>query len=122
MDLNPGQLEALVAIADHGSFDAAARRLHITPSAVSQRIRALETAAGQVLISRGTPCCPTPQGEWLVRLGRGRLERGREPHLKLASRGEGRGANQARGQQTNKSNLHSIHRIVGRTLQREAQS
>src|ERR1700733_5162305 len=70
VDLNPGQLEALVAIADHGSFDAAARRLHITPSAVSQRIRALEGATGQVLISRGTPCRPTPHGEWLVRLGR----------------------------------------------------
>jgi LysR family transcriptional regulator (chromosome initiation inhibitor) len=70
MDLNQGQLDALVAIADHGSFDAAARQLHITPSAVSQRIRALEAAAGQVLISRGTPCRPTPHGEWLVRLGR----------------------------------------------------
>ena len=70
MDLNPGQLDALVAIADHGSFDAAARQLHITPSAVSQRIRALEAAAGQVLVGRGTPCRPTPHGEWLVRLGR----------------------------------------------------
>ena len=70
MDLNPGQLDALVAIAEHGSFDAAARQLHITPSAVSQRVRALEAAAGQVLISRGTPCRPTPQGERLVRLGR----------------------------------------------------
>jgi LysR family transcriptional regulator (chromosome initiation inhibitor) len=70
VDLNPGQLEALVAIADHGSFDAAARWLHITPSAVSQRIRALEGATGQVLISRGTPCRATPHGEWLVRLGR----------------------------------------------------
>jgi LysR family transcriptional regulator (chromosome initiation inhibitor) len=70
VDLNPGQLDALVAIADHGSFDAAARQLHITPSAVSQRIRALEAAAGQVLISRGAPCRPTPHGEWLVRLGR----------------------------------------------------
>jgi LysR family transcriptional regulator, chromosome initiation inhibitor len=70
VDLNPGQLDALVAIADHGSFDAAARQLHITPSAVSQRIRALEAAAGQVLVSRGTPCRPTPHGEWLVRLGR----------------------------------------------------
>jgi LysR family transcriptional regulator (chromosome initiation inhibitor) len=70
VDLNPGQLDALVAIADQGSFDAAARRLHITPSAISQRIRALEAAAGQVLISRGTPCWPTPHGEWLVRLGR----------------------------------------------------
>jgi len=70
VDLNPGQLDALVAIADRGSFDAAARQLHITPSAVSQRIRALEAAAGQVLISRGSPCRPTPHGEWLVRLGR----------------------------------------------------
>ena len=70
MDVNPGQLDALVAIADHGSFEAAARQLHVTPSAVSQRIRALEAAAGQVLIGRGTPCRPTPQGEWLVRLGR----------------------------------------------------
>ena len=70
MDLNPGQLDALVAIADHGSFDAAARQLHITPSAVSQRVRALEATAGQVLISRGTPCRPTPHGEWLVRFGR----------------------------------------------------
>jgi LysR family transcriptional regulator (chromosome initiation inhibitor) len=70
VDLNPGQLDALVAIADHGSFDAAARQLHITPSAVSQRIRALEAAAGQVLISRAAPCRPTPHGVSLVRLGR----------------------------------------------------
>jgi LysR family transcriptional regulator, chromosome initiation inhibitor len=70
VDLNPAQLDALVAIADHGSFESAARRLRITPSAVSQRIRALESATGQVLISRGTPCLPTPHGEWLVRLGR----------------------------------------------------
>jgi LysR family transcriptional regulator, chromosome initiation inhibitor len=70
VDLNPAQLEALVAIAERGSFEAAARSLHITPSAVSQRIRALEAAAGQVLISRGSPCRATPQGEWLVRLGR----------------------------------------------------
>jgi LysR family transcriptional regulator (chromosome initiation inhibitor) len=70
VDINPGQLDALVAIADHGSFEAAARQLHITPSAVSQRIRALEAAAGQVLISRGAPSQPTRQGEWLVRLGR----------------------------------------------------
>jgi LysR family transcriptional regulator (chromosome initiation inhibitor) len=70
VDINPAQLDALVAIADHGSFEAAARQLHVTPSAVSQRIRALESAAGQVLISRGNPCRPTPHGEWLVRLGR----------------------------------------------------
>ena len=70
MDLNPGQLDALVAIAEHGSFEAAARELHITPSAVSQRVPALEAIAGQVLVSRGAPCRPTPHGERLVRLGR----------------------------------------------------
>lgn len=70
MDPQPAQLSALVAIADHGSFEAAARALHVTPSAVSQRIRALETLAGRVLVSRGTPCRPTPAARDLVRLGR----------------------------------------------------
>ena len=50
MDLNPGQLDALVAIAEHGSFEAAARELHITPSAVSQRIRALEAMADRLTL------------------------------------------------------------------------
>jgi LysR family transcriptional regulator, chromosome initiation inhibitor len=67
---DPGQLAALVAIADLGSFEAAARELHVTPSAVSQRIRALERTAGQVLVSRGAPCRPTDAGRSLVRLGR----------------------------------------------------
>ena len=70
MEPDPGQLEALVAIAELGSFEAAARELHVTPSAVSQRIRALERGAGQVLVSRGAPCRPTAAGEALVRLGR----------------------------------------------------
>ena len=70
MDPNPAGLAALVAIAETGSFEAAARSLHLTPSAISQRIRALESAAGQVLLTRATPCRPTPAGERLVRLGR----------------------------------------------------
>lgn len=68
--LDPTQLETLVVIAEEGTFDAAARRLHITPSAVSQRIRALERAAGQVLVRRTTPCTPTEAGEPLIRQGR----------------------------------------------------
>jgi LysR family transcriptional regulator, chromosome initiation inhibitor len=73
--LSPGrfdaaQLETLVAIADEGSFDAAARRLHVTPSAVSQRVRALEAAAGQVLVRRTSPAEVTRAGAPLVRLGR----------------------------------------------------
>jgi LysR family transcriptional regulator (chromosome initiation inhibitor) len=70
MDIMPAQLAALVAIADHGTFEAAARQLSITPSAVSQRIRALESEVGQVVVQRTTPCRPTAAGEVLVRLAR----------------------------------------------------
>src|SRR5215207_10217 len=66
----PSHLEALVAIADHGTFDAAARALHVTPSAVSQRIRALESVVGRVVVQRSTPCRPTAAGEVLLRLAR----------------------------------------------------
>lgn len=70
VDPAPAQLAALAAIVDHGTFEAAARHLHVTPSAVSQRIRSLEQAAGQVLVRRTTPCRPTVAGEALVRLAR----------------------------------------------------
>lgn len=67
---HPDQLAALVAIVELGTFEAAARQLHVTPSAVSQRIRALESMAGQVLVRRSTPCTATPAGERLLRLAR----------------------------------------------------
>src|SRR5690606_34225697 len=67
---HPAQLETLLAIAEDGSFEAAARRLHLTPSAVSQRIRALESAAGQVLVRRTTPAEITDAGAPLLRLAR----------------------------------------------------
>jgi LysR family transcriptional regulator (chromosome initiation inhibitor) len=70
MRFDPAQLETLVTITEEGTFEAAARRLHLTPSAVSQRIRALERTAGQVLVRRATPSVATPAGEPLVRLGR----------------------------------------------------
>jgi LysR family transcriptional regulator (chromosome initiation inhibitor) len=70
MELNPVQLETLVAIADHGTFEAAARALHVTPSAVSQRVRALESTVGRVVVRRSAPCRPTAAGETLVRLAR----------------------------------------------------
>lgn len=70
MRFDPAHLETLVAITEEGTFDAAARRLHVTASAVSQRVRALEQAAGQVLVRRTTPATVTPAGEPLVRLGR----------------------------------------------------
>lgn len=68
MDLDPARLDALAAVVEEGTFDAAARRLHVTPSAVSQRVKALEQQAGQVLVLRSRPCRPTAAGRALVRL------------------------------------------------------
>ena len=64
--LNP-QLAAFAAALDEGSFDGAAQRLALTPSAISQRIKALEERLGQVLILRRTPCTATAAGERLLR-------------------------------------------------------
>ena len=68
--MNLDQLQALRAIADEGSFEAAAYELGVSASAVSQRIRALEREVGQVLLRRGTPCDPTEAGVGLVRVAR----------------------------------------------------
>src|SRR4051812_49339174 len=62
------QLATFEAVITEGSFDAAARVLHVTPSAVSQRIKALEQAVGQVLVRRTKPAEPTEAGQALVRL------------------------------------------------------
>ncbi|MBC9820025.1 LysR family transcriptional regulator ArgP [Terrabacter sp. MAHUQ-38] len=70
MRLQPEHLATLLAIVDTGTFDAAARRLHVTPSAVSQRVKALEVEVGQVVLVRSTPCRATSAGEVLVRLAR----------------------------------------------------
>src|SRR5689334_20259681 len=68
MRFDPSQLETLLTISEEGSFDGAARRLHVTPSAVSQRIRALEGTAGQVLVRRTLPAAVTEAGAPLLRL------------------------------------------------------
>jgi hypothetical protein len=58
------------AVVELGSFDAAAERLHVMPSAVSQRIKALEQRVGQALVVRERPCTATTAGEPLLRLPR----------------------------------------------------
>nr|WP_231366331.1 ArgP/LysG family DNA-binding transcriptional regulator [Zhihengliuella flava] len=63
-------MRAFAAVIDAGTFDAAARRLGITPSAVSQRIRALERQAGTVVVRRSHPAEPTEAGHVLLRLAR----------------------------------------------------
>lgn len=66
--LGADQLAALAAVVEFGSFDAAAERLHVTPSAISQRIKALEQRVGQVLVVREKPCKATAAGIPLIRL------------------------------------------------------
>ena len=67
MLLDPNHLSALSAILRHGSFEAAATDLSVTPSAISQRIKALEDRVGAALIHRGAPCTATPAGLRIAR-------------------------------------------------------
>ena len=64
------QVRTLLAAVDEGTFDAAAASLHITPSAVSQRVKALEQRIGRVLLTRTKPIALTDSGEVLVRYAR----------------------------------------------------
>ena len=64
---DPRHLSALAAVVRKGSFEAAAAALAVTPSAISQRIRALEDQVGAVLVVREQPTRPTPAGARLVR-------------------------------------------------------
>lgn len=66
MNLDSKQCEALLAVVDAGSFEQAATRLHLTPSAVSQRVRALESQLGHPLVLRGRPCRATRVGQQLL--------------------------------------------------------
>lgn len=67
---NVEHLRTLAAVVDGGTFEAAAAALHITPSAVSQRIKALEEQSGRVLVRRSKPVAPTEAGSVLLRLAR----------------------------------------------------
>ncbi|MFH9647945.1 LysR family transcriptional regulator ArgP [Streptomyces albidoflavus] len=69
-DLPFEQVRTLLAVVDEGTFDAAAKVLHVTPSAVSQRIKALEQSTGRVLLMRTKPARPTESGQTVVRYAR----------------------------------------------------
>ena len=66
----PEHLVTLRALVDEGTFEAAAQRLHMTQSAVSQRIKQLERTAGQVLVQRTTPVVTTAAGDVVLRYAR----------------------------------------------------
>ena len=63
--LDYASLSALAAVVREGSFERAARALHVTPSAISQRIRLLEERVGCALVVRGQPCHATDMGRRL---------------------------------------------------------
>ena len=56
MTLDASLLKTVAAVVREGSFERASRVLHVTPSAVSQRIRLIEERVGAVLVVRGQPC------------------------------------------------------------------
>jgi LysR family transcriptional regulator (chromosome initiation inhibitor) len=63
--LDYASLSALSAVVREGSFERAGRTLHVTPSAISQRIRLLEERVGCALVVRGQPCSATESGRRL---------------------------------------------------------
>ncbi|MFF1600035.1 LysR family transcriptional regulator ArgP [Streptomyces mirabilis] len=89
-DLPLDQVRTLLAVVDEGTFDAAAAALHVTPSAVSQRVKALEQRTGRVLLMRTKPVRPTESGEVVVRFARrlARLERDARTELGMSEAGE----------------------------------
>ncbi|RMB80032.1 LysR family transcriptional regulator ArgP [Streptomyces shenzhenensis] len=84
------QVRTLLAVVDEGTFDAAAAALRVTPSAVSQRVKALEQRTGRVLLQRTKPVRPTESGAVLVRYARqlARLDRDARGELGLSGAGE----------------------------------
>ena len=60
-------MEALVAVIEQGGFEKAAKVLHITQSAISQRIKHLEETAGQILLVRSAPPVPTDAGIHIIK-------------------------------------------------------
>ncbi|WP_370541398.1 LysR family transcriptional regulator ArgP [Agreia sp. COWG] len=70
MAFQTDHLDTLLALAEEGTFESAAARLHVTPSAISQRIKALEQSSGQVLVQRSNPVLMTDAGMVVLRLAR----------------------------------------------------
>lgn len=68
MRIDHGNLRALAAVVREGSFERAAAVLNVTPSAVSQRVKALEERMGRLLVQRSVPVVATSDGQILVHL------------------------------------------------------
>ncbi|WP_341854516.1 LysR family transcriptional regulator [Brachybacterium sp. GPGPB12] len=92
MRIDPSLAETLRIVAEQGTLEAAARHLHMTPSAVSQRLKPLEQQLGQRLLVRAKPVRLTAPGEVVVRFARGQslLEQEASAALGLDAQGERR--------------------------------
>lgn len=78
-------IEVFVAAAEEGSISAAARRLGVSPSAVSQQLSVLETALGAVLLDRASrPVQVTPAGAMFRRHAQTILNAASEARAELA--------------------------------------
>ncbi len=86
------QLRAFVAVAEEGTFTAAARRLHVAQQSLSQQIRTLETQLGATLFERSS------RGAQLTGIGAVLLREAR-PVLAQAERATEAVRRAARGEQ-----------------------
>jgi DNA-binding transcriptional LysR family regulator len=78
-------IEVFVAAAEEGSVSAAARRLGVSPSAVSQQLSGLEAALGATLLDRsGRPVQVTPAGAMFRRHAQTILNAASEARAELA--------------------------------------
>lgn len=69
--MNTDFLTSFVAVVAHGSMAEAARRLNLSPAAVSQQLRALERDVGAPLVRRsGRSVTPTEAGDRIVEQAR----------------------------------------------------
>ena len=88
--MNLRQLEYLIAIAEDGSFRAAAHRLHVAAPSISQQIRLLELEVGGPLLER------LPRGARLTPAGPRVPARGAQRAARRAARAAARVARRSR--------------------------
>ncbi len=78
-------IEVFLGVAEEGSISAAARRLAVSPSAISQQLAGLEAALGAVLLDRGArPMRVTPAGAMFRRHAQTILNAEAEARAELA--------------------------------------
>jgi LysR family transcriptional regulator, chromosome initiation inhibitor len=61
-------IQAFAMVIQESGFERAAARMHITQSAISQRVKQLEDQLGQVLLLRTSPPMPTDPGKQVLKL------------------------------------------------------